>query len=401
MVSMHTSPNEQPGSVDSGGMNVAILETALALAARGIEVDLLTRAVKSPAVTHLAPGVTLHELACGGRGRLPKSQLTELTDDFGEAVANLTGRVRSRYDLIHAHYWLSGLASLPVALELSLPFVQSFHTIAAMKNQTLAPGQAPEGEQRTRTEMFLANQASAIVAASAAEVSSLIDDLRAPPERIWVIPPGADIALFHPSRADDAGRRIRNLLGIDPDRPVITIAGRVQPLKGQDLAIRVLAKMHEGAVRPVFVIAGEATPGDEKYAASLRATATQFGVHDSLRFTGPLPRQRLADLFAASALTLVPSLSETFGLVAIESAASGTPVIAFRGGGLIDSVADGSSGILIDSRDATVWATTICSLLADPARLEQLGVSARQHAERFTWPATATALIGLYSSLVR
>lgn len=404
MVSMHTSPAEQAGTADAGGMNVAILSTAAALAARGIAVDLLTRAVSAPAVTELQPGVVLHELAAGPPGVVPKEQLSAVTDEFGEAVANLTGRDSPRYDILHAHYWLSGLATLPVALELGVPFVQSFHTVAAMKNRVLAVGQSAEPEQRLRTEMYLANQASAVVAGSIAEVSALIDDVRAPADRLWVIPPGADIELFTPARAvDAASHRLRHLLGIDPASIIITIAGRIQPLKDQLLAVRTLAALTVCGPRipaPVLVVVGEPTPGSEMYLGELSVVAAELGVLADIRFAGALGREALADLLAISVLTLMPSQSETFGLVALESAASGTPVVAFAGSGMLESVADGVSGVLVASRDPAVWAQTIDALLAEPGRLASLSVTARHHAEAFTWAATAAAMIAVYSNLL-
>ncbi|CAN5533929.1 D-inositol-3-phosphate glycosyltransferase [soil metagenome] len=400
LVSMHTSPAALAGSGDSGGMNVSLLATATQLALRGVEVDLITRATGDAAVTALAEGVELHELAAGPRGIIPKEDLGEVADEFGEAVAQLTGRQAARYDVIHAHYWLSGLATLPVALELGLPFVQSFHTLAAMKNATLAPGQEPEPERRLRTEMYLANQASAVVAGSAAEVTSLIDDVRAPADRVWVIPPGVDVDLFTPTRADAADARVRSELGIAPARPIIAIVGRVQPLKDQELAIRVLAELHRlRGSAPVLVVAGEATPGQDGYASSLHSIAAELGVLAEVRFAGALSRERLADLLAIATVTLVPSHSETFGLVALESAASGTPVIAYRGGGLVESVSVGVSGLLVDSRDPRAWARATVSLLDDGAGLQRLSGFARHYAEGFTWAATATALIGVYASL--
>ncbi len=384
MVSLHTSPVTQPGSGDSGGMNVAILALAEQLARRGAAVDLLTRAVGEPSERVLSPGVTLRELAAGPRRVLAKEELADVTDEFGEAVAALTGRRRARYDVIHAHYWLSGLAVLPVALELALPLVQSFHTLAAMKNAVVG---SAEPERRLRTEMFLANQATAVVAGSAAEATALIDLARAPADRVWVIPPGVDISLFSPSR-DSA--EVRRELGIAAGRPIIAVVGRIQPLKDQELAIRALALAKPG---PIMVIAGEATPGDEGYRESLRALGGE------VRFVGALPRERLATLLAAASVTVLPSRSETFGIVALESAASGTPVIAYRGSGMLESVADGESGVLVDSRDPADWAARIDELLDDPRRLADMSASARHHAEPYTWAASATALLALYESL--
>ncbi len=400
MVSMHSSPIASAGSGDSGGMNVLLLSVAAELAARGVEVDLLTRASAAPSVRRVGEGVMLYELKAGATGPFPKGGLIELADEFGEAVAELAGRPGGGYDLIHAHYWLSGLATLPVALEFGLPFVQSFHTLGAMKNLALAPGQEPEPEARLRSEMFLANQAGAIVAGSAAEATALIDDVRAPADKIWMIPPGVDTELFRPDRAAAADARVRATLSIDPDRRIIAVVGRVQPLKDQELAVRVLAELHAlRACAPVLVIAGESTPGDEGYFASLRTTAASLGVSADVRFSGALEREALADLVAVASVTLIPSRTETFGLVALESAASGTPVVGYRGTGLVESVVEGRSGLLVGSRDPREWASVVASLLDDEPGMERYSESARHHAEGYTWGATATALLGLYAGL--
>src|SRR5690554_3660577 len=207
LVSMHTSPAEQAGTGDAGGLNVSLMSTATELAARGVEVDLLTRATSTPRTTRLSDGVLLRELAAGPATPLDKTGLVAVADDFGEAVATVAGRPGSRYDLIHAHYWLSGLATLPVAIELGIPFVQSFHTLAAMKNAHLAPGQEPEPQGRALSERYLAGQAGAVVASSTSEVTSLIDQVGAPAERIWVIPPGVDVDLFRPNQIGRASCR--------------------------------------------------------------------------------------------------------------------------------------------------------------------------------------------------
>lgn len=396
---MHSSPAQQPGTGDSGGMNVAIRSIAAQLAQRGIEVELLTRAAGAPGSRELEPGVVLHELAAGPARPLGKGELPSVSDEFGEAVARLAGRRAPRYDLIHAHYWLSGIAALPVALELGLPLVQSFHTLAAMKNRFAPDGDAPEPEIRVRSEAYLSGQASAVIAGSAAEATALVEELRAPPGRVWVIPPGVDVDLFRPNRAE-ASERVRSGLGVADGRPILAVAGRIQPLKDQELAIRALAELH--ALRgwsPMLVVAGEATPGDEGYLAGLRSLARELGVAEDIRFVGALAREELAALFAAASLTLVPSHSETFGLVALESAASGTPVVGYRGSGLLESVAEGRSGRLVGSRDAREWAAVLAGLLEDPRALARLSGSAREHALGFTWAASATALLGVYGSL--
>jgi D-inositol-3-phosphate glycosyltransferase len=397
MVSMHTSPADPPGSGDAGGMNVAMLAVATQLARRGVEVDLLTRAVGHPEDRELADGVMLRSLAAGPPTPIPKYRLVDVADDFGEAVAQLTGRSAPRYDLIHAHYWLSGLATLPVAIELGIPFVQSFHTLGAMKNRLLAPGDDPEPEGRLRGEAFLGNQADAVVAGSAAEVMSLIDELRTPAERLWVIPPGVDAELFTPDRARNDSA-VRTLLGLGHDRPLLVIAGRVQPLKDQELGIRILAELSMVSPAPLLVIAGDAL--DVGYRVRLDGLARELNLADDVRFVGSLERETLADLFAAAEFTLVTSYSETFGLVALESAASGTPVIAYRGTGLVESVGDLESGYLLDSREPADWAGAILSHRADGERVAAMRRSARTFAEGFTWATSATSHLALYESLV-
>lgn len=398
MVSMHTSPVAPAGTADAGGMNILLVQTALQLAARGVEVDLLTRASGEPNRSLIAPGVTLFEIPAGPRHPVAKDRLMEYADEFGEGVARLTGRESPRYDVIHAHYWLSGIATLPVALELGIPFVQSFHTLGAMKNRRLAAGDSPEPETRLRVETYLSNQADAIVAGSSAEVATLIDEVRAPADKLWVVPPGVDAMQFSPKRLSAAGA-VRGRLGIGAERPIVTVVGRVQPLKGQDLAIRALAAI--SGQRPLLAIVGDPTPGAERYGDELRTLADSLGVTSDVRFFGRIDREDIADLLAVSALTLVPSHSETFGLVALESAASGTPVIGSRSTGLVESIADGKSGLLLGSRDPEEWAAGISDLLGNSERLTKLSSSARDHAERFGWATVAASLLGIYASLAR
>lgn len=398
MVSMHTPPAAQPGVADAGGMNVAILGLAAELAIRGVEVDLVTRAAGAPTTRELLPGVTQLSLAAGPAAPVAKERLPELTDDFGEAVAALARRVPGGYDVLHAHYWLSGIASLPVSLELGIPLVQSFHSVAAMKNAM--PAADPEPELRVRSEMFIGRQADAVVANSAAEASLLIDEVGVPADRTWIIPPGVDLAMFAPTSAD-AQQAVRRTLGLEPERPLIVLAGRVQPLKGHELAVRAFAELAGRGRSPLLVIAGEATPGEEGFAARLRELASQLGASGDVRFVGALHRDTLAELFAAASVTIVPSFSETFGLVALESAAAGTPVIAYRSGGLVESVSDGASGLLLDTREPSDWAGAVAGLLGDDERRTRLGLSARAYAERFTWAAAAASLLGVYAGVQR
>ncbi len=361
--------------------------------------DLITRADREPHARDLEAGVRLHALAAGRPGPVAKSDLAEISDEFGEAVAALAREAAPAFDIIHAHYWLSGIAALPVALEVGAPFVQSFHTLAAMKDRETSGRMPRESERRVHSELFLARQAAAIIAGSAAEATFLIDDVRAPADRVWVIPPGVDIDLFRPNR-EKARARVESALAIAPERAILCVAGRIQPLKDQELAIRILAELppRHGA-RPILVIAGESTPGDEEYARGLRALAQELGVDGDVRFTGALSRTAIADLLCAATITLVTSHSETFGLTALESAASGTPVVGYRASGMSESIAEGVSGVLVDSRSPKDWADAVALLLDDSELLGELAASSRLHALGYTWASSATALLGVYSSL--
>ena len=393
MVSMHTAPDAQPGAADASGMNVAIIETARELAARGVEVDLLTRAVGDAGVRDIAPGITLHSLAAG-EPSVARGALATLTDDFGEAVARLSRD--ASYDVIHAHFWLSGIAALPVALELGIPFVQSFHSVGAMRNAVLAPGSEPVPDRRLWSERYLSTQAEAIIASSSAEAAALIDEIGAPAGRVWVIPPGVDSTLFSDGRTSTS-LSVHAFLGIDSERSVIPVIGRLQPLKDQELAIRAFAMLP--APRPLLAVVGEPAPGEEPYAIHLHRLASQLGVVDDVRFFGALSPQQVSNLLAASSLVLIPSHSETYGLVALEAAASGILVIAADAGGLTDSVVDGSTGVLLRSREPGDWAHAITRMLADPALRARLGAAGRERAEGLSWAATATSVLGVYASL--
>ena len=398
MVSMHTSPDAQPGSAESGAMNVGILATALEFAARGVEVDLITRAAGVAGQRAVAPGVTLHALAAGERGGMATGRLAIVADEFGEAVAQLTRRGDRPYDVIHAHYWLSGIATLPVAIELGIPFVQSFHSLAALRNEPLAPGSTAESDRRLWSERYLATQADALVATSAAEATVLIDNVGAPPERVWVIPPGVDSEQFTPDRAVKSVS-VHAFLGIDGERPILSVVGRIQPLKDQELALRALAAMP--SPRPLLAIVGEPAAGDGQYLDRLQRLAHELGVAGDVRFIGVLDRVQLANLLASSALVVIPSFTESYGLVALEAAASGVPVVAANVGGLAESVADGVTGLLLASRDPEQWARELTLLLADPSRRSTLATAARLRAEGLSWAASATSLLGVYASLAR
>lgn len=389
MVSMHTSPADRPGSGDAGGMNVYVLETAKALAARGHRVDLFTRAAGTRWTKRLAAGVTLFALETGG-GAVRKHDLPNLADDFGEQLQRVAVDADEPYDVIHAHYWLSGLAALPVSLALGVPLVQTFHTLAVQK----AAGGTAEPERRRLTERYLGLEADAVVAVSNAEADTLIDGLHVDASRIWLVRPGVDVDAFAPP-GFDVRDDVRSRLGVRDHEALVVVAGRVQSTKGQDLAVRMLEHLDDA----VLAIAGEAPPGDESFVDELVAIAIELGVEDRVRRIGSLDRPDLARLLGAASLVVVPSRAETFGIVALEAAACGTPVVAADVGGLPESVAHGSTGVLVEGRDPAAWAAACRRLIDDPVALSELSASARIEVERRTWQASAERLDEVYRAL--
>ncbi|WP_029136129.1 glycosyltransferase [Nakamurella lactea] len=398
LVSMHTSPLDNPGSGDAGGMNVYLEAVSRHLVAEGLEIDLLTRrtAPDQPDSVLLPSGARLRYLAAGPPDTVPKSALRHFVDEFSQNVADL-----GHYDVVHSHYWLSGVAGLAVAEASGAPHVLNLHTVAAMKNAALAPGDAPEPPLRLNWERDLVRASALIVAATAAEADSIHRDYGAADDRIAVIPPGVDREIFRPDGA--APNWSSELPGLaDGARRAIEHGGylmmgaRTQPLKGHDLAVRALAALPADRL---LVLVGDVSPGQDAFRAELDRLIGQLGLADRVVFLPAQPRKRLADLLRGAALLLGPSHSETFGLITLEAAACGTPTIASKVNGLAEAVGDGVSGVLVPSFDPQVWAAVISELLADPQRLAALSASAQHYASRFDWAAVAGRLAGHYRRL--
>jgi D-inositol-3-phosphate glycosyltransferase len=382
LISLHTSPLAQPGSGDAGGMNVYLVGLAEALAEAGAEVELITRdAGEGRADARTPGGVPVRFLRAGPRASVPKGELPALVPEFAASVARL-----SRFDAVHSHYWLSGLVGLEVAAAWHAPHILSLHTVAALKNERLAPGDRPEPAERLSAERMLIRRSARTVTATVAEREAVVAAaglIEAEAQRVVVVTPGVDTGLFHPG--EPAGY------------PFLLVLARIQPLKGIELAIEAVAALPAGR-RPRLVIAGGTSPGHDGYAAALRDLALRRGLAGRVEFLPARSRAETAALLREAALLLVPSHSETFGLVALEAAASGTPTVAAAAGGLSEAVADGFSGVVLPGRDPVLWARTIDSLLGDPAALEALGESAAAHARVHSWRATAERLLRLYAN---
>ena len=387
-VSMHTSPANLPGSGDAGGMNVVERSQALALAGLGHSVDLVTRRSHpdDPDAVELAPGVVLRHLDAGPRTPLPKSVIDDHIDEFSAGLATL-----GDYDLFHSHHWMSGVAALPVAAARGVPHVQSYHSVAALPGSPLSSGEVPESVRRVSGEALVARES----ALAAAEAHTVIERCGADPDRVEIVSPGVDRELFRPlAPGEDAWTP-----SVASPNGYVLFAARLQPLKGPDLAIGALAHV-DPSIRPHLVVAGDASADFASYAAELDRLVGDLGLAGQVSFVGPQPREQLARLLRGARIALVPSHSETFGLVALEAAASGTPVIAASAGGLREAVAHGETGQLMDSREPADWGRAITLLLTAPGLLARMGTVARVHARRFDWGWTARRLAALYSGLL-
>jgi D-inositol-3-phosphate glycosyltransferase len=402
-VSVHTSPLEQPGTGDAGGLNVYVVEVAKRLAARGVEVDIFTRAVsrEQPPVAELAPGVLVRHLTAGPFEDLDKSDLPgQLCQFTFELLRTEARHAPGRYDLVHGHYWLSGQVGAVAKERWGVPLVQSFHTLGKVKNAALAVGERLEPEVRLRGEAEVIAAADRLIANTDDEARQLISDYDAAPDRVAVINPGVSLSVFRPGSQAEA----RQQLGLPADGIVIVFAGRVQPLKAPDLVLHAAARMIADdpglASKLTIAFVGGPSGAGRADPYGLTELAARLGLASLVRLEPPCPQRELAKWYQAATLVMVPSYSESFGLVAVEAQACGTPVVAAAVGGLRTAVRDGVSGVLVDSRDPARYARAVRELIARPQTLARLSAGAREHASRFGWSATVDRLVDLYSGVM-
>ena len=398
MLSVHTSPLDQPGTGDAGGMNVYIADLARALARRGSEVEIFTRATSSNLAesVHLGDGVTVRHISAGPFEGLAKNDLPGQLCAFTAGVLRAeAGRTEGWYDVVHSHYWLSGHVGWLAADRWDVPLVHTMHTIAAVKNAALAPGDEPEPAGRLIGEQQLVDAADALVASTVDERLALIKHYGADPSRVFVVRPGVDLALFQAEARTRA--QLRRLLGLPESDPLVLFAGRVQPLKGPDVLVRALGVLAAtGRLVPHLVVLGGPS-GRPTAVRELQALAATLGVGHRVTVLPPVERTALARWYRAADLVAMPSYSETFGLVAAEAQASGTPVLAAAVGGLRTVVEDGLTGVLVDGHDPAVWADRIAGLLTDDLQRLTLGVEAQRRADRFGWDEAADRMLDVYA----
>jgi len=399
-ISLHTSPLDQPGTGDAGGLNVYVVETARQLARRNVEVEIFTRAVcpDSPPTVELAPGVLVRNVVAGPFEELDKNSLPSQICPFTFGVLRTEASFDpGRYDLVHAHYWLSGQVAAAAAERWGVPLIQSMHTLGKVKNLALADGDCAEPAARIRGEDEVVAAADRLVANTAEEARQLTELYGADPRRVKTVNPGVDLSVFRPGSVAAARRK----LGLPSDAVVLVFAGRIQPLKGPDIALRAAASLlrswPELAARLVVVFVGGPSGSEVGAPGRLDGLAASLGIACHVRQEPPCPQAELADWYRAATAVLVPSHSESFGLVALEAQACGTPVVAAAVGGLRTAVRDGISGVLVDGHDPVSYACVLENLIAEPARLAALSRGAIAHAAGFGWPVTADRLISVYT----
>ncbi|XRQ11035.1 D-inositol-3-phosphate glycosyltransferase [Actinomadura welshii] len=412
-VSVHTSPLDQPGTGDAGGMNVYIVEVAKRLAARGVEVDIFTRATcrAMPPVVELAPGVLVRNVVAGPFEELDKTELPRHLCGFTSGILRVeAAHDPGHYDLLHTHYWLSGQAGWAAKQRWGVPLVHSMHTMAKVKNAALADGDKAEPVERVLGEEQVVASSDQLVANTAKEARELVDLYGAEPSRVATVSPGVDLSLFRPESpllARGAGllpHRVgpaRRRLNLPRDAYVLLFVGRIQPLKAPDVLVRAVARMlaDDPALRSKLVVAVVGGPSGSGRCRpeGLQNLAAELGITDVMRFEPPSPQSELADWYRAADVTVVPSHSESFGLVAVESQACGTPVVASRVGGLCTAVADGDSGVLIRGHDPADYAAVLRRLYAEPRLHARLSRGAVRHGQSFGWDATVDNLLDVYT----
>ncbi len=401
MVSVHTSPVAQPGTGDAGGMNVYILEVARRLVAGGVEVDLFTRATASsqPELVVVEPGLRLHHIPAGPYEGLSKEDLP------GQLCAFAAGMMRiaafappGHYDIVHSHYWLSGQVGWLAADRWGVPLVHTMHTMARVKNLHLADGDTPEPLGREIGEAQVVEAADRLVANTADEARELIELYAADPAKVVIAEPGVDLQTFVPGERGAA----KAALGLASDAVLALFVGRIQPLKAPDVLVRasaeILRRRPELRGRLVVGILGGASGGAVRSSMGLDSLAARLGVADTVRFVPPVDRPTLAQWYRAADVVAVPSYSESFGLVALEAQACGTPVVAARVGGLPTAVGEG--GLLVDGHDTCEWATALDRALSTPGLRESLSGKAVRHASGYGWERTAATLRSVYEEAV-
>jgi len=393
---MHTSPTASLGQNANGGLNVYVHEVATAFSDRGIATDIFTRqqSPDDPAIEPLAELSRVIYLPAG-RG-LDKFSLYNEVPAFASQVLDFAEREGISYDLLFSHYWLSGEVACLLRPHLASGWAHVAHTLGLVKNRSLAAGARPEPPLRIRVEAEIAQQADLLIASTADESAELVRTYGAVPERVFVVPPGVDLSVFQPVDRDEARRKI----GYGPGR-LLLFVGRLERLKGVEVAIRALALLRDRNHDDVrlLILGEDSKDGDEGEKDRLKAVAADIGVRDRVDFLGSVAHHELPYFYSAADVCVMPSYSESFGLVGLEAQASGRPVVGSDVSGLRSVIRDQVSGYLIAGHDPAEYAERIGRLLEDPELAQQMGRRGRLLAQRYSWTRTADRLRELFEDV--
>ncbi|MEU5579448.1 D-inositol-3-phosphate glycosyltransferase [Streptomyces huasconensis] len=402
MLSVHTSPLHQPGTGDAGGMNVYIVELAKRLAEINIEVEIFTRATTGalPPAVELAPGVLVRHVDAGPYEGLAKEELPAQLCAFTHGVMQAwAGHRPGYYDLVHSHYWLSGHVGWLAAERWGVPLVHAMHTMAKVKNAALAEGDTPEPAARVIGETQIVRAADRLIANTSEEAGELVRHYEAEPGKVAVVHPGVNLDRFRPA---DGRAAARHRLGLPQDALIPLFAGRIQPLKAPDVLLRAVAVLldERPALRSNIVVPVVGGPSGSGLAKpeGLQKLAARLGIADVVRFQPPVGQDQLADWFRAASVLVMPSYSESFGLVAIEAQAAGTPVLAASVGGLPVAVRDEVTGFLISGHEPAHYARVLRDFADHPQLVDRMGTAAARHAQSFGWETSASATADVYTA---
>jgi len=405
MLSFHTCPLATLGGKDTGGMNVYVRDLTRELGRRGLRVDVFTRSQDEhqPHVKEdLGCGNRVIHIPAGPEVPLPKDILYEHVPEFVGGVREFARGQGQAYDLIHSHYWLSGVAARSLRAAWDAPFIQMFHTLGQMKNRVAQTPVERESELRLRVEAELIGQADQIIVSTLAEQTQLqwLYDADTRSGNITVIPPGVDTAMFYPRSAAEAKAR----LGIDPNFKLLLFVGRIEPLKGVETLLRAVALLNDRGLCDcetlcLSIIGGD-TATQNVEMDRLQALRAELGLAELVTFLGKQDQDALPDYYAAAEAVIMPSHYESFGMVALEAMACGTPVIASEVGGLAFLVRDGETGFHVPDRDPEALSDRICQIITDPLLRAELGEQAAAYAKGYAWPLIAEKIIGVYESVL-
>ncbi len=398
ILSMHTSPLAQPGTGDGGGMNVYVRELASAMARSGVRCEVFTRAddPSVPAVRDVEPGFRVHHVPAGPLAPVVKEQLPDLVDEWADGVRSCLERLGAAgrpVEAIHANYWLSGSAGHRLKHELDVPLLSTFHTLDRVKAE-LSPEaiSAAEPARRTRAEAEIMGCSDVILASCTVEADQLVELYGAQRDRIEIVAPGVDHAIF--GVGDQ--RQARRAISFPAADPMVLFVGRIQPLKGLPVVVEALAGVAAGGGRlastTLVVVGGPSGPSGAGELARIDDAVRRHGLSDRVRLVAPQPHEMLSTYFRAADVCVVPSRSESFGLVALEAAACGIPVLASAVGGLTTIVDDGTTGYLLDPHDPHAWAARLAELLGEPTRAAGIGRAGSRRARDYTWTRAARVL---------